>query len=544
MQIHSASTQEVSRPTESAPSANLKTYIYAGKLFDSVTGSILSNQVIIVNRTTGRIIRVRPFTLANEPETLVGASGVEIVDLRHLLVVPGFVDVHVHLFLHPYSETSWDDQLTLETLVERTVRATNHARQTLLAGFTTVRDLGTEGAGDADVSLRKCINDGLIPGPRYFCANRAIVSTGSYGPKSALHPNREGIEGITGAEVADGVDACGRAVRRQIGAGADWIKIYADYRVLARHSSSSTPALSRLSLPTFSAAELEAMISTAHSHTYAPLQLGNDDPTAEIKPLKPLIRVAAHATNIATIKSLLHLKIDSVEHGTDMFGQPEVEGRRKTDPGESLPPLKTCDIEEVVQLFEESKATWVPTLAAYYTLQSGSGRKDGRGGLDTWQRGQRTFKAALPYISAFGKHAPDEHIPSRPRMRVAVGGDTGVFAHGDNALEMKLMARLGADWRDVLRWGTLGGWACITGNDIGGVEDAAREGHELYADEESVQCVPFGAIRAGWAADLVGLTGDVESFGVDGASFERAIDRESGVRFVMKAGAVLRWDRN
>ncbi|KAI0962661.1 hypothetical protein AcV7_001455 [Taiwanofungus camphoratus] len=211
-------------PPQTRATGPMTTKIFAGKLFDPYTLTLLPNRIITVSRESGLILDVQPYSAADEAS--VDFSGPQIVDLRPATVLPGFVDAHVHLFLHPYSEASWEDQVTRESLVERTVRATVHARRTLMAGYTAVRDLGTEGAGDADIQMRKCLSgpNPLIPGPRYFCANRAIVVTGSYGPKNRLHYNQEGVEGITGAEVADGEVECIKAVRRQVGAGADWIK--------------------------------------------------------------------------------------------------------------------------------------------------------------------------------------------------------------------------------------------------------------------------------------------------------------------------------
>jgi imidazolonepropionase-like amidohydrolase len=135
------------------------------------------------------------------------------------------IDAHVHLFLHPYNETSWDDQVLKESLALRVARATTHARNTLMAGFTTVRDLGTEGALYADAGLKQAINEGIIPGPRYLIASKAIVATGSYAPRRPGYA----YETPLGADEADGQNLQ-RVIRDQIGHGADWVKLYGDYR--------------------------------------------------------------------------------------------------------------------------------------------------------------------------------------------------------------------------------------------------------------------------------------------------------------------------
>lgn len=147
------------------------------------------------------------------------------LDFPNATLMPGLIEGHSHLFLYPYNITDWDTQVLKEQDAYRTVRATVHARNTLLAGFTTARDLGTEGAGYSDVALKRAINENIIPGPRLLVAGRAIVSTGSYGPKGYDHDQQI----MLGAEPADGNDLI-RVVRDQIGKGADFIKIYADYR--------------------------------------------------------------------------------------------------------------------------------------------------------------------------------------------------------------------------------------------------------------------------------------------------------------------------
>src|SRR5213594_4785460 len=165
--------------------------------------------------------------------------------------MPGLIDAHSHVLLHPYSETSWNDQVAHEALALRIARATNHLRNTLRAGFTTIRDLGTEGAGYADVGLREAVAQGIIPGPRMLVVTRAIVATGSYAPKGYAAEWRV----PQGAEEADGVDSLIRVVRDQIGKGADWIKVYGDYRWGPLPGSH----------PTFSAEEMKLAVETAKS---------------------------------------------------------------------------------------------------------------------------------------------------------------------------------------------------------------------------------------------------------------------------------------
>jgi imidazolonepropionase-like amidohydrolase len=154
------------------------------------------------------------------------APGAQTVDLPGLTLLPGLIEMHSHILLHPYNEASWDRQVLNEPQALRVARATVSARNTLMSGFTTIRDLGTEGAGYADVGIKQAIEQGIIPGPRMFVATRAIVATGSYGPKG-FDPSWDVPQG---AEEADGIDALTRIVRDQIGKGADWIKVYADYR--------------------------------------------------------------------------------------------------------------------------------------------------------------------------------------------------------------------------------------------------------------------------------------------------------------------------
>lgn len=209
-------------------------------------------------------------------------AGTRRIALSGTTLTPGLIDLHSHLFLHPYDETSWTDQVLKEPVPYRTLEAAQHARDTLMAGFTTLRDLGTEGAGYADVSVKQAINDGLIPGPRLFVATRAIVATASYGP--GPRGFRPDIELPGGAEQVSGVDEVTRAVREQAGRGADWIKVYADYRVGVDGSTQ----------PTFTQPELDALVRAAHV-TGRP--------------------VSAHSASDAGMRMAIAAGVDSIEHG-------------------------------------------------------------------------------------------------------------------------------------------------------------------------------------------------------------------------------------
>src|SRR5262249_53746466 len=188
------------------------------RVFDGVAGFPPQGWVVVVHGE-----RIHAAGPANQVKVPADAR---VIDLAGMTLLPGLIEAHAHLLLHPYNETSWDDQVLREPLALRVCRAANHARLTLQAGFTTIRDLGTEGAGYADVGIKAAVNQGIIPGPRMLVVTRAIVATGSYAPKGFAPSFRV----PQGAEEADGAEALRRVVRDQIGHGADWIKVYADYR--------------------------------------------------------------------------------------------------------------------------------------------------------------------------------------------------------------------------------------------------------------------------------------------------------------------------
>ena len=211
---------------------------------------------------------------------LSSPAGARTIDLPGTTLLPGMIEGHSHLFLHPYNETKWDDQVLHEPLALRTARAVVHAEKTLMAGFTTERDLGTEGAGYADVGLKQAINQGIVPGPRLLVATKANVARGAYGPKG-FEP---GVAIPQGAEEVSGADEMTRAARDQIAAGADVIKMYADYHYLPGEPSR----------PTLTEAEMAAGVAVAHDAGRL---------------------AAAHATTAEGMRRAALAGVDTIEHG-------------------------------------------------------------------------------------------------------------------------------------------------------------------------------------------------------------------------------------
>jgi imidazolonepropionase-like amidohydrolase len=212
----------------------------------------------------------------------VEANGATVIDLPGTTLMPGMVEGHSHILLHAYNETPWNDQVAHEGLALRAARAVNHLKATLMAGFTTVRDLGTEGAGYADVDLKQAVNQGIVPGPRVLASTKAIVATGSYAPKGFAPEWRV----PQGAEEADGVDSLIRVVRDQIGHGADWIKLYGDYR-WGPHPGSS---------PTFSLEEMKLAVETAKNAG---------------------VPVAVHTSTAEGMRRAILAGAETIEHGND-----------------------------------------------------------------------------------------------------------------------------------------------------------------------------------------------------------------------------------
>jgi len=376
------------------------------RVFDGESAQVHDNWAVLVHGD--KIVRVGP---AND---ITPPAGAKVIDLPGLTLMPGLIEAHSHILLHPYSETPWNDQVARESLSLRVARATNHLRNTLQAGFTTIRDLGTEGAGYADVGLKQAVEQGIIPGPRMIVVTRAIVATGSYGPKG--YASEWTVP--QGAEEADGIDSLTRVVRDQIGHGADWIKIYADYRWGKSGAA-----------PTFSLDEIKLVVETAKSAN---------------------IPVAAHATTAEGMRRAAMAGVETIEHGDG--GTPEV-----------------------FRLMKERNVALCPTLA----IASGTN-------ID---RKRNAFRAALD-----------------AGVTIASGSDVGVFAHGDNALEIETMVKFGMPLIDALRSAT------------------SVNARVLHMSDK------IGAVKQGLLADVIAVEGDPT----------KDVGALRKVKFVMKGGAIFK----
>lgn len=242
------------------------------RVFDGFTAKVHANWHVVV--------RGSKIDAAGPADKVAVPKGAEVIDLPDTTLLPGLIDAHTHVLLHPYNETTWNDQVLKEALALRICRATNHVKATLLAGFTTIRDLGTEGAAYADVGIKQAIDQGVVPGPRLLVSTKAIVATGTYAPQGFAPEVRV----PQGAEEADGIDSLIKVVRDQIAKGADWIKFYADYVFGAGKGAR----------PAFTLAEMKRIVEVAHNAG---------------------VPVAAHATSKEGMRLAALAGVETIEHG-------------------------------------------------------------------------------------------------------------------------------------------------------------------------------------------------------------------------------------
>ncbi|MGB5820673.1 MAG: amidohydrolase family protein [Saonia sp.] len=287
-----------------------------------------NNWVVLVNGNT--------IAYAGAASAFTMPRKANVIALDGMTLMPGIIEGHSHLLLHPYNETNWNDQVLKESPVERAIRATVHAKNSLMAGVTTMRDLGAEGAGYTDVYIKKCIEEGIVPGPRLLVAGPAIVATGAYGPKG-FH---DGVTVPLGAEPASGTEEAIKMVRRQLGNGSDFIKVYADYRWHKGEPSQ----------PTFLQSEIEAMVAAATSAGKY---------------------VVAHASTPEGMKRATMAGAETIEHGD----------------GGTL---------EVFKLMKEKGVALCPTLAAGDAVEQYNGWKKGsEPEPERINKKRKTFKLAL-----------------------------------------------------------------------------------------------------------------------------------------------------
>ena len=304
--------------------------IKCGKLLDVKSGKYIENAIIIIKgnkiEAVGKNIKI--------------PKGAKVIDLSDKFVLPGLIDSHTHILLQgDVTMAEYEEQILKESIPYRTIRAVKSVETALMHGFTTLRDVGTEGAYYADVDVKKAINKGIIPGPRLFVSTRALDVTGAY---PLLGYSWE-IRVPKGVQVVDGVDECIKAVREEIKYGADWIKVYCDRSYYIGKDGKLH------SIPTFRMEELKAIVSEAH-------RLGK--------------KVAAHAIGLEGIKNAIEAGVNSIEHGIGFD-------------------------EETLELAKKKNIYWCPTLYVLIYVSKGRASSGNKVWLKMVDIHKKAFQLAL-----------------------------------------------------------------------------------------------------------------------------------------------------
>ncbi|MCJ1380847.1 hypothetical protein MMC17_003956 [Xylographa soralifera] len=411
--------------------------VHTSLLFDPQQKTFLRDRSITVDPVTGLITKF--FHRQNNTDEV----SADDIDLRHHpLVVPGLVDAHTHIFLHAYYEAPSEVQMRDESPTERTIRAVNHVRKALLAGYTTYRDLGTEAMADSDTGIRDAINRGLIPGPRIYAATQPVASSGGY----AFRSESQCCPPLL-SDVADGVDGVRAAVRRRIGRGADVIKVYADYRKREmRFPAPITPGGPDIQFPpTNPIAFVDFEMRNPNYLLYSQEEMNVLVEEAN----RADCPVAAHCGSNEAVRMAAEAGVTSIEHGF------------------------AAD-EKTLMAMKSNGCIFVPTLAV----------------LDRFVKGE-----AMDAILATTKRAWDLGL------QLACGGDTGVFPHGENIRELELMVKAGLPLADVFHAATVGGWKACGGMRCGRKFGWWEEG--CAADVIAFSADPREDVKALWQVDFV-----------------------------------------
>ena len=519
-------------PKKSLSSSDTYT-VHTRCLFDSLLTKFLPNVSLTISRKTGLITKVHHRS-SLDPASCTHPVTPKDLDLTHLpCVIPGLVDLHTHIFLHSYASAASQVQEAQESPVERILRATNNLRTALKAGFTTYRELGTEGCFTADIDVRNAVNRGIIPGPRLFVVGEAIAATGEYAVRSENDASASvgSPYGGLGAgfslattnlgrisDQADGVDGVRAAVRRRLGTGADLVKVYADYRSRALR----WPAANVVSRPDDPHRELQFPPTNQFVRNPSISPWTQEELSALVSQARQMgSTVAAHAVSARAASLAVTAGVTTIEHAWEDEDAESLWNAFST-------PLPA---DQVLKQMAHRHTIWHPTLY-----------------IEENDLPPPLFDKACSRV----RRAYDLGV------HIGVGSDSGGVRHGLQAQEIELLVtKCHLPLEYVLRAATLGGWEGIWGREVHltngnekdsvpvlgaviGQADLVTEGGGGGGNHWTGEGIRrFGALREGWAADLVGLGADVREDLAAAFADVRIVVKDGKV--VVADGAIVGW---